>query len=114
VAPVGGRAFGAQAIAFPYCTAGQCGIIPSVALPDGTVELFNYDNNASGLYVDTLPAQTSLWTSALITLNGEAGALQAEAEAAVVRPDGSVVLVLLKEGAPTAAFSLQPATFAPG
>jgi hypothetical protein len=112
VAPVGGGAFGPQAIAFPYCTAGECGLIPSVALPDGTVELFNYDNNASGLYVDTLSAQASVWTSSLIAVSGDAAALQAQAEAAVARPDGSVVLVLLKEGAPTAAFSLQSATVA--
>lgn len=112
VAPVGGGAFGPQAIAFPYCTAGECGVIPSVAFPDGTVELFNYDNNASGLYVDTLSARASVWTSSLIGVSGDAAALQAQAEAAVVRPDGSVVLVLLKEGAPTAAFSLQSATVA--
>lgn len=33
VAPVGGGAFGPQAIAFPYCTAGESGIIPTVGFP---------------------------------------------------------------------------------
>jgi len=46
-------------VRLPVCTAGECGLIPSVALPDGTVELFNYTTTRA-VYVDTLSASVGL------------------------------------------------------